>query len=147
MLFTDFPDNIIEFEEKFATEKACQDHLFRFKYPEGFQCPKCRYDKFWWTQRNLMHCRKCGHQTSLKSGTIMEGSKKPIKLWYRAIYLVAFQKIGISAKNLQIQLGFGSYQTAWSWLHKIRLCMRRIGREPLEKEVEVEKKVKNKSEE
>ena len=138
MLYNDFPDNMIEFEEKFSTEEACRNHLFKFKYPDGFKCPKCKFAKFWWTEKDLMHCAKCGHQTSLKKGTIMEGSKKPIKLWYRAIYLVSFQKIGISAKNLQRQLGFGSYQTAWSWLHKIRLCMRRAGREPLNSIVEVD---------
>jgi len=55
----------------------------------------------------------------------MEASKKPLKLWYRAIFLVTFQKVSISAKNLQKQLGLGSYQAAWAWLRKIRLSMKR----------------------
>ena len=59
-------------------------------------------------------------------------------LWYRAIYLISFQKTGISAKNLQQQLGFGSYQTAWTWLHKIRSAMRRMNRDKLFGNVEVD---------
>lgn len=59
-------------------------------------------------------------------------------LWYRALFMVAFQKGGISAKNLQQQLGLGSYQTAWTWLQKIRLSMKRRKKEPLEGKVEVD---------
>lgn len=68
----------------------------------------------------------------------MESSKKSLLLWFRAIFLVAFQKTGISAKNLQNQLGFGSYQTAWSWCHKIRNSMKREGRSKLFGDVEVD---------
>ena len=68
----------------------------------------------------------------------MEASKKPLLLWYRALFLVSFQKNGISAKNLQNQLGFGSYQTAWTWLQKILRSMRREGREKLSGEIEVD---------
>jgi transposase-like protein len=138
MLGTDFPNNLIQFEEMFATEEKCLNHLFKARFPDGFICSTCGSTEFWWTQRQLLHCKHCGHQTSLRKGTVFEGSKKPLKLWYRAIFLVAFQKIGISAKNLQQQLGFSSYQTAWAWLHKIRLAMRRLNREKLIDKVEVD---------
>lgn len=68
----------------------------------------------------------------------MENSKKSLSLWYRAIYLVSFQKTGISAKNLQRLLGFGSYQTAWSWLAKLRRAMKRKGRDKLFGNIEVD---------
>jgi hypothetical protein len=85
-----------------------------------------------------MYCKICGHQNSLRTGTIFQDTKKPLMLWYRAIYLISFQKTGISAKNLQQQLGFGSYQTAWTWLHKIRSAMRRMNRDKLFGNVEVD---------
>ena len=138
MLGNDFPNNLLEFEKRFYTEDKCREHLYKAEFPDGFICPKCGNKDFWWTKRKLLHCKNCGHQESLRTGTIMEGSKKPFMYWYRAIFLVAFQKVGISAKNLQNQLGFGSYQTAWCWLQKIRLSMRRINREPLKEEVEVD---------
>jgi len=127
-----FPNTLIEFEKEFATEEQCRDYLFKMKYPNGFCCPKCNHNEYWLTTKNhLLHCKNCGRQTSLKVGTIMESSNKSLLLWFHAIFLVAFQKSGISAKNLQNQLGFGSYQTAWSWLHKIRNAMRREGRSKL----------------
>jgi len=138
MIGEDFPKSLLEFEKQFATEEMCRDHLFRIKYPEGFKCPDCGHKEFWWTRRQLMYCKGCGHQISLRVGTIMEASKKPLMLWYRAIFLVAFQKVGISAKNLQQQLGLGSYQTAWVWLHKIRLSMKKRDREPLKGRIEVD---------
>ena len=134
----EFPHSLIEFEEQFATEEQCRDHLYRMRFPDGFRCPKCSKTGFWWTARQLLHCKGCGHQASLRAGTIMEQSKKPLRLWYRAFFLVAFQKQGISAKNLQAQLGFGSYQTAWTWLHKIRRAMRRPHRKGLAEVVEVD---------
>ena len=133
-----FPDTLPEFERMFDTEAKCRDHLYRLKYPDGFRCPKCGGTAFWWTAKHLLSCKGCPHQESLRAGTIMQASKKPLFLWYRAIFLVSFQKTGISAKNLQRQLGFGSYQTAWSWLQKIRRAMRREGREKLFGEVEVD---------
>ena len=134
-----FPSTLLEFEKQFATEEQCRDYLFKIKYPNGFICPQCGHNEYWLTKTNhLLHCKNCGRQTSLKAGTIMESSKKPILLWFRAIFLIAFQKTGISAKNLQHQLGFGSYQTAWSWCHKIRTAMRKEGRKKLFGYVEVD---------
>ena len=71
------------------------------------------------------------------AGTILEQSKKPLALWFRAIFEVTASKQGISAAELQRKLGLGSYQTAWSWLTKIRAAMVRPHREPLSGEVEI----------
>lgn len=138
MLGDDFPTNLIEFEERFGTEEQCCDHLYRTKFPQGFICPKCGGKEFWWTARNLMHCKSCHHQESLRTGTVFEGSKKPLRIWYKTLYFVALNKNGISALALKRMMGFGSYQTAWAWLHKIRGMMRRHGRGKLEGTVEVD---------
>lgn len=138
MLGTDYPNTLLELEAKFATEEQCLDHLFKAKYPDGYQCPKCKSTEFWRTAKHLAHCKVCGHQDSTKAGTIFEGSKKPLRLWYRAIWLVAVSKTGISAKNLQRQMGFSSYQTAWAWLKKIRSALRNENRTKLSGNVEVD---------
>jgi hypothetical protein len=72
------------------------------------------------------------------AGTIFEQTKTGLARWFLAIWLVTSSKGGISAMELQRQMGFGSYQTAWSWLHKIRRAMVRPGREPLGERVEVD---------
>src|SRR5205085_12408862 len=76
-------------------------------------------------------CADCGHQTSLTSGTLLEKTHKPLKVWFRAIFEISTRRTGISAKDLQRIMGFGSYKTAWSWLHKLRAAMVRSDSEPL----------------
>lgn len=138
MLGDDFPKNLIDFEERFGSEEQCRDHLYRAEFPQGFLCPKCGGKEFWWTARSLMHCKTCHHQESLRTGTVFEGSKKPLRIWYRALYFVALNKNGISALALKRMMGFSSYQTAWAWLHKIRGTMKRSNREKLEGTVQVD---------
>lgn len=71
-------------------------------------------------------------------GTIFESSRMPLRLWFRAMWLVTHQKGGVSALGLQRALGLGSYRTAWACLHKLRRAMIRPGREPLSGEIEVD---------
>jgi transposase-like protein len=68
----------------------------------------------------------------------MEGTRKPLRLWFMAIWWVSTQKTGGSAKGLQRLLGFKSYQTVWTWLQKLRRAMVRVGRERLTGVVEVD---------
>ena len=74
-------------------------------------------------RRLIEECAACGKQHSLLAGTIFEQTKTGLARWFLAIWLVTSSKGGISAMELQRQMGFGSYQTAWSWLHKIRKAM------------------------
>ena len=74
----------------------------------------------------------------MTAGTIFENTRKPLTLWFRAIWYVTSQKSGASAANLQQILGLRSYQTAWTWLHKLRRAMIRPGREKLTGIVEVD---------
>lgn len=137
--FVDFPQNMPEFESKFSTEEACRDYLVQIKWPNGFCCPKCDSRKYWPRSRNfLFECTTCGHQTSITAGTIFEGTRKPLQLWFRTIWLVTSGKNGVSALNVQRQLGFKRYETVWVWLHKIRRAMVRPGRDRLSGEIEVD---------
>ena len=138
MLTEDYPRNLIEFDERFATEEACQQYLFAVRWPDGFRCPKCSGMKAWVNKRHLLVCGACGRQVSLTAGTVMHATRKPLRMWFRAMWWTCTQKTGGSAKGLQRLLGLGSYQTAWAWLHKLRRAMIRASREPLQGPVEID---------
>lgn len=134
----DYPRTLMEFESRFSSEDACVDYLVQMRWPEGFVCPSCDGRKAWRTGRMLFHCAQCGHQVSVTAGTIFQGTRKPLQMWFRAMWWVTSQKNGASAKGLQQSLGLGSYQTAWAWLHKLRRAMVRPGRDQLSGLVEVD---------
>ena len=92
----------------------------------------------WITSRGYLHCRECGGEISITAGTVFERTRTPLRIWFQAIWLVTSQKHGASALGLQRVLGLGSYQTAWTWLHKLRRSMVRPGRERLHGSVEVD---------
>ena len=138
-LWSEFPKTVIEFEERFASEESCYTYLAKQRWPEGFRCPACGHDKAWeLTRRRLMECRACHRQVSVTAGTIFHRSRKPLRLWFKAMLLMTAQRPGISALSLMRQLGLTSYQTAWTWLHKLRRAMVRPGREALMGQVEVD---------
>jgi len=134
----DYPATILEFEERFATEEACRQYLFDLRWPEGFCCPRCGHGDAWATNMGLLRCRMCDGQISVTAGTIFQDTRKPLRLWFRAIWYVVNQKNGVSALGLQRVLGLGSYRTAWTWLHKLRCAMVRPGRDRLSGTVEVD---------
>lgn len=134
----DFPKTLPEFEARFGTEEQCREYLAKLRWPDGFVCPSCeRRDGYMLKSRPLYEC-PCRHQTSLTAGTIFQGTRKPLQLWFKAMYLVSVSKAGISATSLKRILGFKSDQTAWVWLHKLRKAMVRPGRPKLSGKVEVD---------
>lgn len=134
----DYPKTLIEFESRFSTEEACSSYLLKLRWPEGFRCPRCDGCKGWPVRINLIQCGTCGYQASITSGTIFQGSRMPLTLWFRAIWWITSQKSGASALGLKQILGLGSYETAWSWLHKLRRAMVRPGRDRLSGTIEVD---------
>jgi transposase-like protein len=139
MLPDDLPRDLPTFIARFGTDGACRDYLVRQRWPEGFLCRACGHGAAWaLARRHIYECAACGQQHSLLKGTIFEQTKSGLSRWFLAIYLVTASKGGISAVELQRQMGFGSYQTAWSWLHKIRKAMVRPGRQPLSHRVEAD---------
>jgi len=119
----DYPRTPMEFEQRFSSEQACRDYLYNLRWPDGFVCPRCGYQEAWKTDRGLYKCKSCGYQTSITAGTIFQDTKKPLQMWFRAMWYVTNQKHGVSALELQRALGFGSYRTAWTLLHKLRYAM------------------------
>lgn len=108
------------------------------RWPEGFTCPRCGGTKSWVTSRSLWHCSTCGRQQSPVEGTLLHRTRFPLKTWFDTAWHVCEQKNGISALGLQRAMGFGSYHTAWEWLHRMRGAMVVLGRDKLNGEVEVD---------
>jgi hypothetical protein len=127
----DYPTTWQEFELWFATEELCRTFLEHVRWPDGFVCPKCLHAGGWRTARGLWMCGSCGHQASVTAGTIFHRSRLPLRSWFSAMWFVCAQKNGVSALGLQRVLGFGSYETAWAWLHELRRVMVRPGRDML----------------
>lgn len=134
----DYPRNILELEERFATEEACREYLGRLRWPDGFVCPRCGAETGWPASRGRLICGGCRYQASVTAGTIFQDTRKPLRLWFRMVWYVVSQKNGASAIGLQRVLGLGSYATAWTWLHKLRRAMVRPGRDRLSGRVEVD---------
>jgi hypothetical protein len=89
-------------------------------------------------RNGLLQCAACERQTSVIAGTIFPESRTPLPQWFRAMWYLASQKSGARAFGLQHGLGLGSYETAWTWLHKLRRAMVRPGRDRLAGRVEVD---------
>ena len=134
----DYPQTYQQVQEWFPDDGACLEYLARVRWPDGFVCPACGGGRSWRTGRGLWMCVGCSHKTSVTAGTIFHRTRTPLSVWFAAIWFVTATKNGISAASLQQVLGFGSYETAWAWLHKLRRAMVRPERERLSGVVEVD---------
>lgn len=137
-MIEDYPKTLLQLEQRFATDEQCCDYLTALRWPDGFVCPNCGGRKAWPAGRGRLICAACRHQATVTAGTIFQDRRLPLRLWCRAIWQVTSQKNGASALGLQRVLGLGSYQTAWTVLHKLRRAMVRPGRDKLSGRVEVD---------
>ncbi len=118
---SDSPLTYFEFIKQYPDDAACLDYLVKRLYPDGIYCPTCEKvtkhhrDK----SRPSYSCQYCGHREHPMVGTIFENSATSLQLWFYAIYLMSSTRCGISAKQLERELGV-TYKTAWRMFHKIR---------------------------
>lgn len=135
----DYPQNWNDFLDWFSTEEACLAFLERLRWPDGYVCPRCGWSgEAYRASRTRLMCRACQHQNSVTAGTIFDKTRTPLRVWLAAAWYLTNQKQGVSALGLQRVLGLGSYQTAWTMLHRFRRAMIRPGREKLKGLVEVD---------
>jgi hypothetical protein len=127
----DYPAPWQQFEDWFVDDDACRNYLAQLRWPNGFVCSACQSQESWQTSRGLWMCRGCGHQSSVTAGTIFHRTRLPLRTWFAASWFVCSQKTGASALGLHRVLGFGSYETAWTWMHKLRRAMVRPDRDQL----------------
>lgn len=115
------PGTIVDLMARFPDEPTCIEFLRKLRWPNGFVCPRCGERESVTIQtRRLEQCRSCRYQASITAGTVLHRTRKPLRLWFLAMFLIGRHKTGISALQLQKDLGLGSYKTAWAWLHKLR---------------------------
>jgi transposase-like protein len=121
------PMTMAEFESKFPNDKACKSYLQARRWPQGVKCPRCDHDKVYELKREFhWQCEKCtadGYRFSVLVGTIFENTNVNLHVWFRLMYFMLVSKKGISALQLQRMLGLGSYRTAWSMCHRVRVAM------------------------
>jgi transposase-like protein len=136
----DYARNWSEFLDWFGSEASCLAYLERLRWPQGFMCPRCGVtgDPYRSSRARLM-CRSCSHQSTVTAGTIFDKTRTPLRVWLAGAWYLTNQKHGLSALGLQRVLGLGSYETAWTMLHRFRRAMVvRPDRERLKGVVEVD---------
>lgn len=132
---------IRQFFKKYPDDETCLKHLMKVRFGgTKLECPKCgRNAKFYRIKAERAYsCQFCGHHIHPTVGTPFERSRTPLQLWFYAIYLFTTTRSGVSAKELQRQLGV-TYKAAWRMGHEIRKHMARVdGDDPLSGTVEVD---------
>ena len=129
-----------QFREAFSDEASCAAFMFKRRWPDGFVCPACgkRRVAALKSRPRLHECLDCGRQTSVTAGTVMHRSRLPLTTWFWAAHLMTTHSNGMSALQLQDQLGV-TYKTAWLLTQKLRRSMVNPDRESLEGVVEVDR--------
>ncbi len=116
--------DLITFQKKFSTERACREHLFKLRWPDGYKCPRCGHREYsFHSTRGLYQCKACKYQVSVTAGTVFHKTRTPLRKWFWMIFLMSRQKSGISMLSLQRMLKIRSYKTVWVMGHKIRKAM------------------------
>ncbi|HEX9059125.1 MAG TPA: IS1595 family transposase [Clostridia bacterium] len=119
---------IEDFNTKYPTEEACLDEIFKQRFSHLAECPTCKNPfKFYKvTDRKCYACQYCSYQIHPLANTIFHKSDTPLKNWFFAVYLFSTSKNGVSAMELQRQLGC-TYKTAWRMAKQIRKLFEESG--------------------
>jgi transposase len=135
-----------EFDRDFPDDDACFEWLTRHLYPEGITCPKCaRVTSHYRVKgRTALACQNCGHHEYPLAGTIFQGSSTSLRLWFHGFYLMSQTRCGISAKQLERELGV-TYKCAWRMFNKIRSVLANDVTTPLAGKVEADETYFNRS--
>lgn len=138
---------LTQFQREFPDDAACLEHLWRNRHsPDGehAHCPRCDCRRVFKRnetkqQRQSWTCTGCGHHLHPTAGTIFHRSSTSLQLWFYAMYLMASTRCGISAKQLERELGV-HYKTAWRMFNKIRNELMNEGQreQPLKGDVEID---------
>jgi transposase len=116
-----------QFFKSFPDDETCLQHLFDVRFGQGFECPSCERSTRWYRIKaeRAYSCQYCGHHLHPTVGTPFAKTRTPLQLWFYAIHLFTTTRHGVSAKELERQLGV-TYKTAWRMAHEIRKHMASI---------------------
>ena len=116
--------NIFSFTAHFNDEDSCRNHYKSERDKLGVECMRCGHNQHFWIKSIWSYeCKKCRSRTSLRSGTIMQGSNLSFLIWYKTMFLMSTTKKGFSTKEIQRQLGLKRYEPVWVMVHKLRKAM------------------------
>lgn len=134
-----FPSTLIDFQTQSPDDAHCWAYLRRARWPRGFVCPRCgSKGSHFLASRRLEQCRGCRYQSSVTAGTVFHGTRVPLRVWFLGVFFLARHKQGTSALQFQRDTGVGSYQTAWTLLHKLRSGLTSLPAPLLKGEVEAD---------
>ena len=115
---------LLNFSDQYPDEQSCRDAFKAYRDKQGVVCPKCGGTAHYWKRdKGQYECKKCSTRQSLRSHTVMHGSKLPFRYWYIAMHLLTSTKKSFSAMELQRQIGHKFYEPIWNMLHKLRQAM------------------------
>lgn len=116
--------NLTDFYKTYPDEEACERALREYRECNTLYCPECGGLHLSWNpSHRSWTCTDCDHETTLRSGTVMQGGKLPVFDWFVAMFLIAGTKRAISALEVQCRLGRKRYQPVWEMMHKLRDVM------------------------
>lgn len=128
---------IKDFDRQFLDDAACLEWLRNYLYPNGIHCETCgkvtKHHRV--AKRPSYSCDSCGHHVHPTADTIYHKSSTSLRSWFYAVYLISSTRCGISAKQLERELGV-TYKTAWRMFKQIRSMLGQDGDDPLSGEVE-----------
>lgn len=133
---------VADFQDEFPDDNACLEYLWRQLHSQDgdhAECPKCEQRRRFHRVRSRQSysCDSCGHHVHPTAGTIFEKSTTPLRLWFHAVLLLSQTRCGISAKQLQREIGV-TYKTAWRMFNLIRSLLEDDDNSPLTGEVEMD---------
>jgi transposase len=137
--------SLMEFAKEFPDDATCLEWLWRNRLSKDgthAHCPKCKAKRAFQRyhtsqQRQSWTCTACGHHLHPTAGTIFEKSATSLQLWFYAMYLMTSTRCGISAKQLERELGV-TYKTAWRMAKMIRTELMEPDDVPLSGKVEMD---------
>jgi len=116
----DYPRNLVDLKTWFPDEEKCSGFLEKLRWPNGFVCPHYGNAAGWKGGCGTYDCAQCRKVASVTAGTVFAGTRKPLRMWFRAMWEMTNRHNGSSAVAVRRALGLGSYATAWQ--HKF-VCL------------------------
>jgi len=117
--------DLLSFQQKFQNEEDCWKWLFKTRFPDGYQCPRCASRMFYFkAKRKKFQCKKCNYELTVTAGTIFHRTKTALLKWFWLIFRMATSKTGVSIAEMKRELRIKDYKTIWVMAHKIRKAMK-----------------------
>lgn len=127
------------FLARFPDDDSCLEEIKKLRYPDGIFCSICNKvtNHYKLKGRTAYSCEFCRNQVYPLADTIFEKTTTPLRLWFYAMFLMTHTRAGISAKQLQRELGV-TYKTAWRMFKQVRMLMAQNGGDLLSGTIEID---------